>query len=344
MIYFQSDYLEGADPSIIECLARTNLEQSVGYGLDEHSKRAKELIKEYLKNRCVDVHLLVGGTETNRIAISSALRPHQGVLAAETGHIAGHETGAIESTGHKVLTLKGDDGKISAEEVRGYVEAHYKNESFEHTVQPKMVYISYPSESGTIYSRKELEDLRRVTNDLGLYLYIDGARLGYALASPLCDISFEDLPELCDMFYIGGTKCGALFGEALVIVNDSLKPDFRYMIKQNGALLAKGRMLGIQFECLFKDGRYFEITKEAVRKALRIRKAFEEKGIRMFGSSMTNQQFAMLSDSQASELRKDFMFEHWGKEDGLNIERFCTSWATTEENLEKLLDAINMLK
>ena len=343
MIYFQCDYAEGADENIISKLVETNMEQSEGYGLDKHSVRAKELIKKRIGREDADVHFLVGGTETNRIAISSALRPYQGVISPDTGHIAVHETGAIESTGHKVLTLPNTDGKISALQVREYVRAHYENPSAEHTVQPGMVYISLPTESGTLYSKKELEELRAVTERLGLYLYIDGARLGYALASPKNDLSIEDVANLSDMFYIGGTKCGALFGEALVILNSSLKKDFRYMIKQNGAMLAKGRMLGIQFEALFENDRYFEITKKAVEKALRIREAFEKKGIELYGSSYTNQQFPLLTDDQVKKLEKDFVFELWGRDRGKNIVRFCTSWATGEENLKTLLNAIENL-
>ena len=343
MIYFQCDYAEGADENILRKLAETNMEQSEGYGLDKHSARAKELIKKRIGREDADVHFLVGGTETNRIAISSALRPYQGVLSPDTGHIAVHETGAIESTGHKVLTLPNTDGKISATQVSEYVKEHYENPSAEHTVQPGMVYISLPTESGTLYSKKELIELREATEELGLYLYIDGARLGYALASPKNDLSIEDVASLSDMFYIGGTKCGSLFGEALVILSDSLKKDFRYMIKQNGAMLAKGRMLGIQFEALFEGDRYFEITKKAVEKALMIREAFEKKGIELYGSSYTNQQFPLLTDDQVKKLEKDFAFELWGKDRGKNIVRFCTSWATKEENLKTLLNAIENL-
>lgn len=340
MIYFQCDYAEGADPAIIERLSSTNMEQSEGYGLDKHSMRAKELIKKRIGKENADVHLLVGGTETNRIAIQAALRPYQGVLSPDTGHIAAHETGAIESTGHKVLTLPNIDGKINADQVRAYVKEHYDSPTAEHTVQPAMVYISEPTESGTMYSKKELIALREATKELGLFFYIDGARLGYALASPKCDFTIEDIADLADMFYIGGTKCGALFGEALVILNDQLKKDFRYMIKQNGALLAKGRMLGIQFETLFEDDRYFNITKKAVEKALRIREAFEKKRIPLFGTSYTNQQFPILSDEQIKALEKDYVFELWGKSGDKTIVRFCTSWATSDENTEKLISSI----
>ena len=343
MILFNNDYEEGADISIINKLIETNLEQSEGYGLDSHTKRAKELIKKELKNNDVDIHFLSGGTETNKILISSALRPHQGVIAADTGHIAVHETGAIESTGHKVLTLENLDGKINAIQIKEYVDNHYCNASFEHTVQPKMVYISQPTESGTLYSKRELEDIRSVTRELGLYLYIDGARLGYAMASKLNDIEFSSYPHLSDAFYIGGTKCGALFGEALVIANDDLKRDFRYMIKQNGALLAKGRILGLQFEALFENGNYFKITKDAVIKAERIREAFQKKGIKMYGSSMTNQQFPILTDEQKEKLGRNFSFEIWEKMDDKTIVRFCTSWATKEEDISLLIKEIESL-
>ena len=343
MIYFQCDYAEGADAHILSRLVETNMEQSEGYGLDKHSIRAKELIKKRIGRKDADVHFLVGGTETNRIAISAALRPYQGVLSPDTGHIAAHETGAIESTGHKVLVLPNTDGKISATQVREYVREHYESPTAEHTVQPGMVYISFPTESGTLYSKEELKALRDVTKEHGLYLYIDGARLGYALASLKCDVTIEEIADLSDMFYIGGTKCGALFGEALVILNDNLKKDFRYMIKQNGALMAKGRMLGIQFETLFEDDRYFKITESAVEKALRIRSAFEKKGIELWGTSYTNQQFPILTDEQIRKLENDFVFEVWGKAGEKTIVRFCTSWATEEENLKVLLTAIENL-
>ncbi len=343
MIYFQCDYTEGADSSILCKLVETNMEQSEGYGLDKHSLRAQGLIRKRIGREDADVHLLVGGTETNKIVISSALKPYQGVLSPDSGHIATHEAGAIEASGHKVLALENTDGKINAAQVRKYAEDHFSSSTAEHMVQPKMVYISFPTESGTLYSKEELRDLYAASKEYGVYLYIDGARLGYGLGSPKCNLTIEDIAKLCDIFYIGGTKCGALFGEALVILNPELKKDFRYNIKQHGALLAKGRILGLQFEALFEDERYFSITKEAVAKALKIRKAFEKKNIDLFGSSYTNQQFPILSEKEMEKLRKDFVFEIWEKTGEKTICRFATSWATTDENLNKLLKAIEEL-
>ena len=246
MIYFQCDYAEGCHPKILEALTRTNLEQTPGYSVDDHCSHARQLIREACGQPEADVHFLVGGTQTNTTVIASILRPYQGALCADTGHINCHETGAIEATGHKVLPLPNTDGMISGDQVRDYCKAHWADGSHEHVVQPGLVYISYPTESGTLYSKVQLEDLSAACKEWNLPLFIDGARLGYGLTSPACDMTLQELAALCDVFYIGGTKCGALFGEAVVITNPELKRDFRYSIKRHGGMLAKGRLLGIQ--------------------------------------------------------------------------------------------------
>lgn len=344
MIYFQCDYAEGAHPRILERLFETNLEQSAGYGKDDFCESAKARIRKACGCPEADVHFLAGGTQANTIIISSALRPHQGVISADTGHIACHETGAIEAAGHKVLALGNQDGMITAAQVKACIEAHLSSPTAEHEIQPGMVYISYPTESGTLYSKAELTKLSGICRQYGLPLFLDGARLGYGLTSPACDLTLAELARLCDVFYIGGTKCGALFGEAVVITNDSLKRDFRYFIKQRGAMLAKGRLLGIQFDELFRDNLYFDICREAVSNAMKIRSAFEQKGISMYGTSMTNQQFPILTKAQMDYLGNSYKYETWGAVDEEHvIVRFCTSWATTKENVEKLVADIQQL-
>ncbi len=344
MIYFQCDYTEGCHPRILERMMATNMEQTPGYGLDPHCDRARELVKMACGTPTADVHFLVGGTQTNTTIISSVLRPYQGVLSADTGHINGHETGAIEATGHKVLVLPNQDGTITGDQVRQYCRNHWADSTHEHLVQPGMVYISFPTESGTLYSKAQLMDLYAACQEWELPLMIDGARLGYGLMSPACDLTLSELANLCDVFYIGGTKCGALFGEAVVIRNEALKRDFRYSIKRHGGMLAKGRLLGIQFETLFEDGLYFEICKQAVDYALEIRAAFEARGIPMVGSSRTNQQFAELTAEQMAAFDGKFCYEVWGPgSQGRTVVRFCTSWGTTRENMDALLAVIARL-
>lgn len=274
--------------------------------------------------------------------IAAALRPHQGVLAAETAHIEAHETGAIEATGHKVITLDSTDGKINAKQVEDYVLRHRADESFEHIVQPAMVYISQPTETGTVYTLSELEELSAVCRRLGILLYVDGARLACALA---CEGTpkLPDLARLCDVFYIGGTKHGALFGEAVVILNDALKKDFRYIIKQHGGLLAKGRLLGLQFDELFSDGSYHEVGRNEVRLAQKIADAFKKKGIELYYDSPTNQIFPVLSDEQIMKLSETYSFSVQGKTPGGTVTRFCTSWATTDAVADKLIKDIEEL-
>lgn len=320
------------------------MDQTPGYSTDAFTESAKEKIKKRLGRKDVDVHMVVGGTQANLIVIASALRPYQGVIAADTGHIATHETGSIEATGHKVITIPGTDGKISAEQIEAYCKVHYSLSNREHTVMPGMVYISFSTETGTNYNKKEIEDIHEVCRKYGMPLFIDGARLGYALASPENDIEFEDLPSLCEVFYIGGTKCGALFGEAVVIMDENIKRDFRYMIKQRGAMFAKGRLLGIQFDCLFTDDLYFKITRKAVDYALRIKEAFNRKGIKSYGSSLTNQQFVLLDKKTQEYFARNYVTDYFDKYDETyDIIRFCTSWATTEENVETLIKDIENL-
>lgn len=344
MIRFDCDYLEGAHPLILQKLSETNMEQTIGYGCDPHCENAANLIKKACKKDDCDVHFLVGGTQTNTTVISGALRPHQGVISAETGHINVHESGAIEATGHKVITLPSSDGKITAESVENYYNSHWSDEAHEHIVQPAMVYISQPTEMGTLYTKPELEELYSVCRKCGLILYIDGARLGYALASDGCDMTLADVAANCDAFYIGGTKVGALFGEALIINNNNLKKDFRYIIKQKGGLLAKGRLLGIQFEVLFENGLYYEISAHAIKAAKKLCRIFENHGCKFLADSKTNQQFPILKNQEIAELSKNFSFEKWcSVNENETAVRFCSSWATTDKNLEKLEKAVESL-
>lgn len=342
MIRFESDYLEGALPQIMYRLMSTNFEQTAGYGCDPYCESARELIKKECAAPDADIHFLVGGTQTNMTVIAAALRPHQGVLAAETAHIEAHETGAIEATGHKVITLDSTDGKINAKQVEDYVLRHRADESFEHIVQPAMVYISQPTETGTVYTLSELEELSAVCRRLGILLYVDGARLACALA---CEGTpkLPDLARLCDVFYIGGTKHGTLFGEAVVILNDALKKDFRYIIKQHGGMLSKGRLLGMQFDELFSDGSYYEVGRNEVRLAQKIADAFKKKGIELYYDSPTNQIFPVLSDEQIMKLSETYSFSVQGKTPGGTVTRFCTSWATTDAVADKLIKDIEEL-
>lgn len=341
MYQFQCDYNEGAHPRIMERLMETNFEQTVGYGEDHYCEAARAAVRKAVGREDVDVHFLVGGTQANATVISLILRPYQGVLCATTGHINVHETGAIEHGGHKVLALEAADGLLSAALIREAVEAHYAEDGPEHTVQPGMVYISFSSEVGTVYSLSQLREISAVCREYGLPLFIDGARMGYGLASEGCDVSLSDIAALADVFYLGGTKQGALFGEAVVIVNDALKKDFRYCIKQNGGMLAKGRLLGIQFLTLFEDGLYFQLSEHAVSQAMRIRDAFESKGFGFLVQSPSNQQFPILDNATMERLSSDFLFSFWQKVDDTHTAvRFCTSWATRPEAVDALIAAL----
>lgn len=345
MIYFNSDYLEGAHPSIMVKMAETNMVQTVGYGEDEYCEAAREKIKTACQAPEADVHFLVGGTQTNTTVIAAILRPWQGVISAVSGHINCHEVGAIESTGHKVITLPTDNGKITAQQVADYVEWHKNDESTEHIVQPGMVYISHPTEAGTLYTKAELTELYDTCRRYGLPLYIDGARLGYGLAAEESDMTLPEFARLCDVFYIGGTKVGALFGEAVVIMNESLKKDFRFIMKQRGGRLAKGRLLGIQFDALFTDDLYFEISRHAIEMAHQIRDIFVSAGYPLLFDSPTNQQYPIMPDAELAEIGKSFGYEYWERVDETHSGvRFCASWATTQENVDALREAVNALK
>ena len=344
MIRFNCDYSEGAHPKILERLQQTNLEQTAGYGEDPYCQKARALILELCQAPQAHVHFLVGGTQANLTVIAAALRPHQGVLAADTGHINIHESGAIEATGHKVIPLPNGDGKVTAQQVEDFCKAYWADATFEHMVQPKMVYISNPTEVGTIYSSKELQALRAVCDRYGLYLFLDGARLGYGLASPENDLDLPQLARLCDAFYIGGTKQGALFGEAVILTNPALQEDFRYLIKQRGGMLAKGRLLGLQFLTLLEDGLYGQLSSHAVGLALEIRKAFQEKGYPFLVPSPTNQQFPILPKAALEKLRENYEFSPWAPVDeDHEAVRFCTSWATKEEDVRQLVADIRAL-
>lgn len=344
MIRFQNDYGEGAHPLLLKRLAETNMEQTEGYGEDSYCRQAAQKIKEQCALKEGEVHFFVGGTQTNLTVIGSVLRPHQGVIAADTGHIQVHETGAIEALGHKVLTVPEQDGKLTAKQVEEVCDRHWKDASREHTVQPGMVYLSHPTECGTLYTKKELEELSAVCRRRGLPLFLDGARLGYGLTSPASELTLADIAGLTDLFYIGGTKVGALFGEALVITRPELARDFRYLIKQKGALLAKGRLLGLQFDTLFTDELYFRISQEAVEKALLLKAAFLKKGYSLRYDSYTNQQFPILPEKDRKKLEETYGFTFWEEMgEGKSAVRFCTSWATTEEAIRQLVEDIEAL-
>ena len=338
MIQFECDYLEGAHPAILKRLEETNFEQTPGYGVDKYCESARDKIKNLCKREDADVHFLVGGTQTNFTVISSILRPHQGALCASSGHINVHETGAIEATGHKVLALPSEDGKITAAQVEKAYKEHFDDDTHEHIVQPGLVYISHPTEHGTMYSKDELEALHQICRKLDLPLFLDGARLGYGLMSENSSLSLEDIAAKTDVFYIGGTKLGALFGEAVVILKNEIKKDFRYLIKQNGGMLAKGRLLGLQFDTLFTNGLYFEMAEHADKLAIKLKDAFMEKGYRLRFDSYTNQQFPIIPNSHLEKLKEKYAYSFW--EDMGNDEsavRFCTSWATREENVDALI-------
>lgn len=344
MIRFNCDYLEGAHPRILEKLAETNFAQTLGYGEDEYCDRARAVIREKCSAPNAHVQFLVGGTQTNTTVIASILRPYQGVLCAETGHINVHETGAIEATGHKVLPLPSEDGKITAAQVQEAYDLHWADGSNEHIVQPGMVYISHPTENGTLYTKEELKSLYETCKKLELPLFLDGARLGYGLMSQGTDVTWKDLAAFTDVFYIGGTKVGALFGEAVVISNPALAKDFRYMIKQRGGMLAKGRLLGIQFLTLLEDGLYEEIAGKAVEQAMRLKEAFLEKGFPLLYDSYTNQQFPIIANSQLTQLEEKYSFELWSRiDEEYSAVRFCTSWATKEEDVAALIADVSNL-
>ncbi len=367
MISFESDYIAGAHPTVLRRLLETNLEPLTGYGLDEYCVRAREKIREACACPHADVHFLVGGTQTNSTVIAAVLGNCEGVIAAKTGHISLHEAGAVEYTGHKVLEAavppsvhRQDDGcegershegdvcpmrknygKIDAKTLENYLKTFYADESYEHMVFPGMVYVSHPTEYGTLYTKAELTAIADVCRAYSLPLFLDGARLGYGLMSRQSDLTLPDIAEICDVFYIGGTKVGALCGEAVVFTKNNTPRRFMTITKQHGALLAKGRLLGVQFDALFTDNLYFEISRHAIDMAEKLKQMFEDKGCRFFMDSPTNQQFVVLENEQLAKLKENVAVTCWEPYDETHtVVRFATSWSTTEEDLaalEKLL-------
>ena len=338
---FASDYMEGAHPLILQRLTETNLLKTAGYGLDKYSDSAREKIRAACQAPEADVFFLAGGTQTNATLIDAMLRSWQGVVAAESGHISVHEAGAIESNGHKVLTLPQKDGKLSASALDACIRAYLDDDNHDHMVMPGMVYLSQPTEFGTLYSLAELKAISEICRTNGLPLYVDGARLAYALACPENDVTLPDLAALCDAFYIGGTKCGTLFGEALVIPKHDFVPHLFTIIKQHGALLAKGRITGLQFDTLFTGSLYDEIGKSAIEAAARIRSALLEKGYTLAFPSPTNQIFITLEKEQAARLSEKIEMSFWeNTADGHTVMRICTSWATQQEEVDRLIAAL----
>lgn len=341
LLAFTSDYMEGAHPAIMKKLLETNMLHTSGYGTDVFSKEAKDLIRRACNTPKAEVQILVGGTQTNATVIDCVLKKWQGVISVKSGHVAVHEAGAVEYTGHKVLAIDGKDGKLTAEGIDGFVASFYKDDNWEHMVEPGMVYISQPTEFGTLYSLQELTDISRVCRKYRLPLFVDGARLAYALGSDANDVGLEDLGRLSDVFYIGGTKCGALFGEAVVVPDPQLIPHFLTQVKQHGALLAKGRIAGIQFMELMKDNLYFQIGKKADVYAERIQQALVEAGYQLYFKSPTNQVFFIIEDSKLEALSKKVAYGFGEKLDASHsVIRFCTSWATTEADVNALLAVI----
>ena len=340
-ISFESDYTTGAHPNILKRLTETNYEFLSGYGTDHYCESAKEKIRAACDSNDVDVHFLVGGTQTNALIISAMLNDYEGVIAADTGHVSVHEAGAIEYTGHKVLTLPHHDGKLMAGDLKEYLERFYDDGNHEHMVFPGMVYISYPTENGTIYSREELEQIYDICRQYEIPLFIDGARLGYGLMSSEADMTLADIARLCDVFYIGGTKVGALCGEAVVFTKNNTPKHFTTVIKQHGALLAKGRLLGIQFDTLFTDDLYWELSRQAIGMADKLKSVLREKGYSFAWETPTNQQFVILENNKMKELREKVAFSFWEKYDESHtVVRFATSWSTTEKDIELLKEIL----
>lgn len=337
MLYFENDYTHGCHPKVLQALCRTNMDPASGYGSDQFTLSACDKIRAACDCPDAQVRLLVGGTQTNQVVIDSLLAPYEGVISCVTGHVNGHEAGAIEHSGHKVLALPQHEGKLCAKEVKDYIDAFYREEAFEHMVFPGMVYISHPTEYGTLYTLGELEALSSVCREYHIPLYLDGARLGYGLMSEGTDVTLADIARLTDVFYIGGTKVGALCGEAVVYTKQNMPKHFLARIKQKGALLAKGRLVGVQFDALFTDGLYLEAGAHAIRMAKMLKEAFTEKGYTFFKDSPTNQQFIVLDDAQLKRIREHAVFSRWEElPDGRTVVRFATSWATTEDDIAAL--------
>ena len=340
MISFESDYNNGCHEAILKRLTETNDERATGYGLDDYCTAAKEKIRAACGKPDADVFFLVGGTQTNATVIDAMLQSYQGVLSVETGHINVHESGAIEFGGHKVLALPSHDGKMDAGELEQWLHNFFADPTYDHMVFPGMVYITFATEMGTIYSLAELQAISAVCNRYELPLFIDGARLGYGLMAEGCDVPLQQLADLCDVFYLGGTKCGAYCGEAVVFPNHNAPAHFFTTVKQHGALLAKGRLLGLQFDTLMTNGLYFKIARHAVEQAMRLRDAFITKGYKMYSDSPTNQQFVLLDKATIERLNKDFVFEQWFPVGDLMNCRFVTSWATDAADVDALIAAL----
>lgn len=341
MLYFENDYSEGAHPKILQRLMDTNMEHLSGYGSDRYTTLAKDKIRKLCNCPEAEIYFLVGGTQTNQTVIDSVLRSFEGVIAAETGHVSVHEAGAIEFTGHKVLTLPQHDGKLCARELEAYMETFLGDDSHEHMVFPGMVYISHPTEYGTLYTKDELKELSQVCRHFKLPLYIDGARLITGLACPQNELSLPDIADLCDIFYIGGTKAGTLCGEAVVFTKNNTPAHFLTQIKQHGALLAKGRLCGVQFDALFTDELYKETGRNAIETAALLREGLRKKGYTFYNSSPTNQLFLVMENSRLEELKNHVVYSFWEKADDTHtVIRFATSWATAREDVEKLLSLL----
>lgn len=337
MLSFESDYIQGAHEKILERLLATNREPLSGYGNDRYCESAKEKIRKACDCEKAAVFFLTGGTQTNQVVISSMLKSYEGVVAAQTGHVSVHEAGAIEHSGHKVLTVPGHEGKIDVSELSSYLKTYWEDSNHEHMVFPGMVYLSHPTEYGTLYTEKELASIADVCRTYRIPLYLDGARLGYGLMSRETDVTLPKIAKYCDVFYIGGTKVGALCGEAVVFTKENMPPHFMTLAKQKGALLAKGRLLGVQFDTLFTDGLYFQISAHAIEMAERLKEILREKGKRFFLDSPTNQQFIVLENGEMGRLKEHVKFDVWEKYDETHtVVRFATSWATEAEDLEKL--------
>jgi len=337
MVSFASDYTTGAHPEILKRLAETNFESLPGYGTDKYCESAKKKICDCIGMENADVEFLVGGTQTNAVIISTVLKDYEAVISAKSGHINQHESGAVEYTGHKVIEIDQTMGKIDIQALKSYLSAFYSDRNNEHMTFPGMVYISHPTEYGTLYSKSELEQISSVCREYGMTLFLDGARLGYGLMSNSTDVTIKDIAELCDVFYIGGTKVGALCGEAVVFTKNNKPAHFTNLIKKRGALLAKGRLLGIQFDTLFTDDLYFRISRHAIEMAEKLKKIIAGHGIRFFIDSPTNQQFVILDDRTMEKLGDKLIFSFWEKYDSdSTVVRFATSWSTTEEDLAYL--------
>lgn len=341
MLSFECDYNRGAHPAILKELIETNFVSQPGYGADEYSESAKEKIKSACNWPDAEIFFLMGGTQSNAVVIDALTKSYEGVVAADTGHISTHEAGAIEACGHKVLTLPNHQGKIYANELLSLLKSFYADENFEHMVFPGIVYISHPTEYGTLYSKQELRDISAVCREYKIPLYLDGARLAYGLTSKATDVNLHDICELCDAFYIGGTKCGTLCGEAVVFTNKNMPSHFLTIVKNHGALSAKGRLAGAQFDALFTDKLYYKIGAHANEMAEILKKGLIEKGYRIFIDSPTNQQFVILENNKMEALKKYVSFSYWEKYDeNHTVVRFATSWATTKDETEKLLEIL----